>query len=106
MLFTDEVRTVVSVSDAAKGLLLALERARGIIHLGGRERVSRYQFGLKLAGVLGVAGELLTACTSKDFPMPAPRPADVSLNSEKAYSIGYAPGLIEEELPKLECVKG
>jgi dTDP-4-dehydrorhamnose reductase len=105
-LFTDEVRTVVSASDAAKGLLLALERARGIIHLGGKERLSRYQFGLKLAGSLGISSELITACTRKGFPMPAPRPADVSLNSEKAFSIGYAPGLVEEELQKLECLKG
>ena len=44
-LFADEFRTPVSASTAAKGLLLALRNAQGLLHLGGKERLSRYQFG-------------------------------------------------------------
>lgn len=105
-LFKDEIRTVVSAADAASGLLLALERARGIIHLGGKERVSRYDFGLKLIDALGLSSEAVAPISQKDIKMSAPRPADVSLNSSKAFSIGYSPGLIKEELLKLNCIKG
>ena len=45
-LFVDEIRTPVIATTAAAGLLLALEKqVSGILHLGGRERISRYQFG-------------------------------------------------------------
>ena len=50
-LFTDEFRTPVSGKTAAQGLLLALAIS-GIIHLGGKERVSRYDFGRLLIEVL------------------------------------------------------
>ena len=52
-LFTDEIRTPVSAMDAASGLLLAMEQIRGIVHLGGKESVSRFQMGKLLIEALG-----------------------------------------------------
>ncbi len=100
-LFTDEFRTPVSGKTAASGLLLALEKVEGIIHLGGKERVSRYDFGRLMAEVLELTQEKLKGCLQKDVPMAAPRPSDVSLDSTKAFALGYQPLSLREELKKL-----
>lgn len=100
-LFVDEVRTPVSATTAVQGLLLALGRVAGRLHLGGRERISRYQFGLVMADIWGVPQEQILPCHQQDIPMAAARPADVSLNSSKAFQLGYAPLTIGEELAQL-----
>lgn len=100
-LFTDQFRTPASAKTAASGLLLALEKVAGILHLGGKERVSRYEFGRLMAEVFELPQDKLTACLQEDVPMPAPRPKDVSLNSEKAYALGYQPLSLRQELASL-----
>ncbi|MGB7439690.1 MAG: NAD(P)-dependent oxidoreductase [Coleofasciculaceae cyanobacterium] len=100
-LFTDEVRTPVSGKTAARGLLLALGKAQGILHLGGKERVSRYDFGRLMAEVLELPQEKLSACLQKDVPMVAPRSPDTSLDSSKAFALGYQPLSLREELADL-----
>jgi len=100
-LFTDEFRTPVSGKTAAKGLLLALEKVNGVIHLGGKESISRYEFGLLMAETFQFPQDKLTACLQKDVPMAAPRPRDVSLNSNKAFALGYQPLSLREELEQL-----
>ncbi|MBD2439306.1 NAD(P)-dependent oxidoreductase [Nostoc sp. FACHB-110] len=97
-LFIDEFRTPVSGTTAAKGLLLALAKVNGIIHLGGKERISRYDFGQILIQVLNLPSTGLNGCLQQDVKMPAPRPADVSLDSTKAFQLGYQPLSITEEL--------
>jgi dTDP-4-dehydrorhamnose reductase len=97
-LFVDEFRTPVSGETAAKGLLLAIEKVRGLIHLGGRERISRYDFGVLVSNLLGIRDAKLIACRQKDIQMPAPRPPDLSLDSSKAFSLGYNPLPLSEEL--------
>lgn len=100
-LFTDEFRTPVSGKTAASGLLLALEKVNGVIHLGGKERISRYEFGKLMAEILELPQDKLTACLQKDVPMAAPRSKDVSLNSDKAFALGYQPLSLREELEML-----
>lgn len=93
-LFVDEYRTPVSAVTASTGLLLAIETSPGIIHLGGKERISRYEFGKLLAEVFGLDLSLLQPIYQRDLQMIAPRAADVSLNSNKAIKLGYcSPGL-------------
>jgi len=103
-LFTDEFRTPVSAADAANGLLLFSHNFHGIINLGGHERLSRYDFGKMIAELAGIAPELIKPCLQSDVKMSAPRPKDVSLDSNKAFKIGYAPGNVFDELKKLECI--
>ncbi|MDZ8109138.1 MAG: NAD(P)-dependent oxidoreductase [Nostoc sp. DedQUE12a] len=100
-LFIDEFRTPVSGKTAAKGLLLALEKVNGIIHLGGKERLSRYDFGLLLAEVFELSTSGIKPCRQQDVKMAAPRPADVSLNSSKAFALGYQPLSLRKELQEL-----
>ena len=100
-LFIDEFRTPISGKTAAKGLLLALEKVNGLIHLGGKERISRYDFGRLLVEVFQLAPDGLKGCQQKDVKMAAPRPSDVSLDSSKAFSLGYQPLSLREELQDL-----
>ncbi|MFH0788158.1 MAG: NAD(P)-dependent oxidoreductase [Pseudomonadota bacterium] len=100
--FVDEFRTPVSGKAAARGLFLALDQAVGIIHLGGRERISRFDFGLLVKKSLESNRVKLIPCRQKDINMPAPRPSDVSLNSNKAFSLGFEPPSLVEELR--DCV--
>ncbi len=98
-LFVDEFRTPVSGRDAARGLLLALEHPAPLYHLGGTERLSRYEFGRRLAAVFGLDTALIRPIHQADLTMAAPRPPDVSLDSTKARrDLGYAPSSVEHEL--------
>jgi dTDP-4-dehydrorhamnose reductase len=101
-LFIDEFRTPVSATIAAKGLLLALEKVNGIIHLGGKERISRYEFGKILVEVLQLPDHKLKSCFQEDVKMAAPRPKDVSLYSSKAFALGYQPLSVREEMAILK----
>jgi len=97
--FTDEYRTAAWAGDVVDGLLLlADQEAKGIWHLGGPERQSRYDFAVELAKVLEVEPALVIPVLQKDINMAAARPADVSLISEKANKIGYTPGLAADRL--------
>ncbi|MFQ4134794.1 SDR family oxidoreductase [Nodosilinea sp. PGN35] len=90
-LFTDEFRTPAYVEDVAAGLLLALENAVGLLHLGGPERLSRYDFGLRLVEMFGMAPEQVVPSQQADVTMAAQRPADVSSSSQRALKLGYRP---------------
>jgi dTDP-4-dehydrorhamnose reductase len=100
-LFTDEVRTPVNGQTAAQGILLALNQGPNCLHLGGPERISRYDFGRLLAKVLNCSEALIQACRQADVPMAAPRSADVSLDSSLAFKLGYRPATIEAELQQI-----
>jgi len=100
-LFVDEFRTPLSGTDAARGLLMALTKVRGIIHLGGIERISRYDFGRLAADVFGYRAAKLMPCRQGDITMPAPRSPDVSLDSSRAFALGFKPGELREELEAL-----
>ncbi|WP_072716896.1 MULTISPECIES: SDR family oxidoreductase [Planktothrix] len=100
-LFVDEFRTPVSGTTAAKGLLLALEKTQGILHLGGKERLSRYELGKLMAEILELPADLIKPCSQAEIKMSAPRPPDVSLESSKAFNLGYQPLSIREELQLL-----
>jgi len=80
---------------------VALEKVNGLIHLGGKERVSRYDFGRALVEVLQLPSAGLKACRQKDVKMAAPRPPNVSLDSSMAFALGYTPLSLREELEAL-----
>lgn len=100
-LFIDEYRTYLSARKAVSGILLALDNISGILHLGGDENISRYDFARLVAKVYHINNAILTPCSSKDVPMAAPRPHDLSLDNSKAKTIGFNPSSIEKELKAL-----
>jgi dTDP-4-dehydrorhamnose reductase len=81
-LFVDEFRTPLHVADAAAGLVRLLEslpeRAGSVVHLGGPERVSRYDFAERFGAVHGLDMDRVEAVASSD----PTRPKDVSLVSD------------------------
>ncbi|MEM7758773.1 MAG: NAD(P)-dependent oxidoreductase [Cyanobacteria bacterium P01_A01_bin.40] len=98
-LFIDEFRTPASARAASQGLLLAIEKqVSGILHLGGKERISRYDFGLLLAEILELPAALIKPGKQADVEMVAPRSPDTSLDSSKAFALGYQPLSLREEL--------
>lgn len=98
-LFVDEFRTPASATAASAGLLLALEKkVKGILHLGGKEKTSRYDFGLLLADIWQLPQELIKPGKQADVVMVAKRSPDTSLDSSKAFVLGYQPLSIREEL--------
>jgi dTDP-4-dehydrorhamnose reductase len=90
-LFADEYRTPVDTDSAARGLLLLLGRAHGLFHLGGRTRVSRHSLGLMMADAMGRAPGMIQPVTLDSMQSKVPRAPDVSLDSGKAYAMGYDP---------------
>jgi dTDP-4-dehydrorhamnose reductase len=81
-LFDDEWRTPLSLRIAGKALAaIAHARVTGIVHLGGSERMSRYEMGVRLARALGLDGGGLTPGSRTLAAAPEPRPADLSLDS-------------------------
>lgn len=101
-LFTDEFRTPASAKTASQGLLLAIEKqVQGILHLGGKNRISRYDFGMLLADVLQIPTDTIKSGKQADVVMIAPRSPDTSLNSDRAFALGYQPLSLREELTNL-----
>ena len=90
-LFVDEFRTPVDARSAARGILQFLDKKSGFLHLGGRERLSRYEMGVRIARHMGVDNAGIVPIHQNERPMPAARPPDVSLDSAKAFALGYAP---------------
>jgi dTDP-4-dehydrorhamnose reductase len=94
----------VSVKAAVSGIFLALEKVRGLIHLGGIERISRYDFGMPLMNMLNIQKAKLSPCGQRDVVMPASRPPDVSLDSTKAFANGFQTLPLAEELKALRGI--
>ena len=86
--FTDELRTPLHYAVAAKVLIrLAGSETRGLIHVGGLERLSRYELMRRIAAVLRIDPFLVEPNVRADVPLPEPRPADVSLNSSRLLAL-------------------
>lgn len=90
-LFSDEFRTPVDYSSAAHGLLRLLPASQGIVHLGGKTRVSRYEMGVMMAERLGIPPTMLRPVFIESFSTGAARSPDCSLDSHYAYGLGYDP---------------
>lgn len=92
-LYTDQFRTPVddrSVADALSRLLA--RRTEGLFHLGGKDRVSRFGLGERVARALSLDSRFLEPTTMVGFPPKAPRPVDVSLDSSHAGTLlGWSP---------------
>jgi dTDP-4-dehydrorhamnose reductase len=81
--FVDEWRTPLTHRWAAKMLLMLLRDwdGTGLVHLGGPERLSRFEIGQRLAHRLGASTEKVDPIAQAAVATAEPRPRDVSLNS-------------------------
>lgn len=78
-LFTDEFRTPLHAADAADALWrLALADVTGVVHVAGRERLSRWDLGRRFVALVGLDAAKLVPAPSTS----ALRPKDVALRSD------------------------
>jgi dTDP-4-dehydrorhamnose reductase len=81
---TDQSGNPTLADDLARALLLMFERrASGIIHAAGGERMNRFDFALKTAGIFGLDASLISPTTSAEFKQAATRPLRSGLRTDK-----------------------
>jgi dTDP-4-dehydrorhamnose reductase len=113
-LFADEFRTPVYSADFVRGFLAAVslailrreevlgcgvgapvspeEMPGSLLHLAGPERISRYDFGLRVAEIYNFNPERVVHTVQAAADELGPRPKNVSLAIERARKeIGFAP---------------
>ncbi len=87
-LFYDQFRSPILVNNLAEALLELVENDFvGIIHLAGKERISRWDFGLKTCHILGLPSQNIIKASMFDFVGAAFRPQDISFNIDLAKKI-------------------
>ena len=96
----DQFGNPTLADDLAYGIISALELGRkGIYNIAGREIVSRYEFGLRLAKVFDFDPGLITPIKTAHLNQPAPRPLKSGLVTLKAeVELGFRPSTVEEGL--------
>lgn len=96
-LFDDFFFTPIYVVDLAGILHRMVEReARGLFHVAGADRVSKYEFGAMMARGMKVSMDNVRKGTLAEMPLGAPRAPDISLGSGKAEKI------LGEPMPRCE----
>ncbi len=105
-LFTDEFRTPIWLSDAAAALIaLATSEITGILHLGGAQRLSRFDMLTECARILEVQSPVFVETSRLSVESPEPRPEDLSLDSSRFLKLmpELAPGPIRREVFEGKC---
>ena len=86
--FRDEFRTPLDYLSAADIIRRLIESdATGIVHVGGRERLSRFELMHRAAIARGIDPELICPSCRADTAFLEPRPADVSLDTTHLASL-------------------
>lgn len=81
---TDQYSSPTLSDDLAKAIIELCKRdAKGLYHVAGRMRLSRYEFALKLAERMSLDSGLVTPIGTSQLKQVARRPADSSLNVKK-----------------------
>jgi dTDP-4-dehydrorhamnose reductase len=102
-LFVDELRCPVFADDLALALWTLAERSDWppVLHLAGREALSRYALGLLIAGHFGIALAPVRAARSRDLGQRRPR--DTRLDCRLAAEwLGFRPRAVSELLAHLD----
>ena len=99
-LYTDQFRTPAYVGDTAEAVFRLAQRGRnGIYHMGGAERISRYDFGRKFCRLYGLDERRFVPVRMEETRLGAPRAADCSLVTEKlTRDTGLVPCDVEQGL--------
>lgn len=99
---TDQYVSPTLNTDLAEQIYALLERdGQGLYHTAGGERISRYDFAVKLAVGFGLDKNLIIPIKTEDLNWTARRPPDSSLDVSKISGI-KKPLSIEEALTRLK----
>lgn len=97
-LFVDVYITPILINDLWEIIGQLLDKgAEGVFNVAGSERVSKYEFGVRLAKVFGYPTSLLRPVSVRDVALKAHRPLDMSLSTEKVSD------LLAEPMPTLQA---
>ncbi|MCX7798020.1 MAG: SDR family oxidoreductase [Melioribacter sp.] len=101
-LFTNQYRSPLEISDAARMILELINKdiKKEIINFGGQERLSRYQLGEFLCEEAGFDKSLLIGTTMEEENYPYII-HDVSLNIDKLKSFGVCPKSVKESIREI-----
>jgi dTDP-4-dehydrorhamnose reductase len=99
-MFRDVFFTPILVNDLSDLIFqLAGHDVTGVLNVAGGERLSKYEFAIKLAETFGYATDCVQAVSVERFPFTAPRPRDMSLDTTRMHDVlgvqgpALAPGL-------------
>lgn len=86
--FVDQYRSVLCVNNAAELIKKAVDiDFSGVLHIGGPERLSRYEMAEAICRYRGISTDVLEPVRHGDINLIAPRPRDVSLDISRAKSV-------------------
>jgi dTDP-4-dehydrorhamnose reductase len=106
--FADQWRCPVWVEDLCGALLdIALCDLRGVYHVAGPERCTRYEFAVALAEEFGIAPGLVRPGSAAEARLLDPRPRDVSMRIDKLRAAAaYAPRGVRDGLRRMRAIEG
>ncbi|CAN5877340.1 SDR family oxidoreductase [soil metagenome] len=108
-LFLDEFRTPLDYDTAAEALVLLVDRPeiRGLLHVAGTERLSRFDLIQRAAKALGLDASLVLGNHQIDINSTEPRPADASLDTTRLAATlpNLRRGTIEEVLARCSTAR-
>jgi dTDP-4-dehydrorhamnose reductase len=92
-LFDDFFFTPIYVADLSRYLASMIERGcQGLFHISGKDRVSKYDFGEKLARLMSVPADNVSRGKLAQAGLHAMRSPDISLSSARAQQLlGFVP---------------
>jgi dTDP-4-dehydrorhamnose reductase len=96
-LFHDQYRTPIDPDSIADAVARVLDgTASGRFHIGGAERLSRYELGRRVARVLGLPDDIEAISSAEQA---VPRPGEASLDSSRARrELGWEPRPLDDAI--------
>ena len=102
-LFKDVFYTPILIETATQGAHDLMDlKANGIFHVVGDERISKYEFGLKIAKEFNLDSGLIKSGLLTDHVSLVQRPHDMSLSNQKVCNLlGRKLGRADEHIARL-----
>jgi len=101
--FIDSFFTPIYTGFLAKIILRMFEKdLRGLFHVSGSERVSKYDFALEVAKIFNLNNNLIKKGNIDSFKRIAKRPKDTSLNCEKIKKLRFKLITVDEGLEMMK----
>jgi dTDP-4-dehydrorhamnose reductase len=101
-LFKDVFFTPISIPFFINGLIQIIDKKLiGTFNFAGKERISKFDFGLKVADVFGLEKSLINPISIDEKCFIAKRPKEMSMNSSKISKYVPVPQTVIEQIVKL-----
>jgi dTDP-4-dehydrorhamnose reductase len=102
--FSDIFFSPLYVKDTISALrYLASNENPGIVHLASSTPISKYEFGLEVASLLGLSTELIVETRARDLPLGQLRSLNLSINNQKMLTFYQPQFSIKEGI--LACIE-